>query len=610
MVDFSDIDKDYLEAAGLMDDRGSSDSLPVPTNTFPSQLNFGIPEKPVQTPINAADYYLPFLFDKESYLRDFGTPSLTDEQIDELYKTRDFKPERKAALAKFGFGLLRPTPMGRVGDTLAASGAQLSADMGAINSAQKENQQKMAQAKITAKLQRDAQKTLDEKFVHDSNRSLLLDISNKNFESALTARADEMQVYQEMMKTAHSKLIDHGLEVTKPKQLTVARVGEDGSLGEPFTAFTVQQDLGDGKFSAPQYYVPTNNVGTDGMPIMEIISDPANIVAIPLSMTGSKEDYGSQTGMTTFRDILSGIQTTDRALLTLDELERSFREDPSRAGFVAGIKGKFQTYAQIFSDLYNSQFNDFFSEDDLVQFNDQQNIVYETGQFKGEKMNKFQHLATSINLYLQDPDTQSKIESGEISGEQLAALQAADKSFNQLAAAGFAQMQIEARGGQDLFGTPLFEGTDGRTAEQEKNMIFKKLRLFDTELPANQVRANAIIYAIARARKSSGRLNLDDIERAAKDLNIYGDSSADVIAKIGVLRTQLIRSRNDSIGQVKIMYNRGKDNYYDKLIEQGYGNYNREQTLGIVNDPKSKYYLPGSQTAPLTGAFDYSIGVE
>ena len=58
------------------------------------------------------------------------------------------------------------------------------------------------------------------------------------------------------------------------------------------------------------------------------------------------------------------------------------------------------------------------------------------------------------------------------------------------------------------------------------------------------------------------------------------------------------------------MYNRGKDNYYDKLIEQGYGNYNREQTLGIVNDPKSKYYLPGSQTAPLTGAFDYSIGVE
>ena len=66
MVDFSDIDKDYLEAAGLMDDRGSSDSLPVPTNTFPSQLNFGIPEKPVQTPINAADYYFCLLYTSPS----------------------------------------------------------------------------------------------------------------------------------------------------------------------------------------------------------------------------------------------------------------------------------------------------------------------------------------------------------------------------------------------------------------------------------------------------------------------------------------------------------------------------------------------------------------
>ena len=98
----------------------------------------------------------------------------------------------------------------------------------------------------------------------------------------------------------------------------------------------------------------------------------------------------------------------------------------------------------------------------------------------------------------------------------------------------------------------MFEGTNGRSPEEEKNLIFKKLRLFDTELPANQVRANAIIYAIARARKSSGRLNLDDIERAAKDLNIYGDSSADVIAKIGVLRTKLIISRNDNLGMIDL----------------------------------------------------------
>ena len=576
---------------------------------FPSQLTFGIPKKPRQTPVNALDYYLPFLLDNESYLKDFATPGLTDEQIEELYKPADFKSERRGALAKFGFGLLRPTPMGRIGDALAASGAQLSADMSAINTAQKQNAQQMAQAKVTAKLQRDAQATMDRKFIFDSNRSLFMDIANKNYMADLKANENEMEVFNQMMKTAKSKFLDHGLEVTTPKQLTVARVQEDGSLSNVFTAFTVQQDLGDGRFSAPQYYRPTNEIGSDGMPIMELITDPANIVEVPVSMTGSKSDFGSSSGMTTFRDILSSIQTTDRALLTLDELEQSFREDPSRAGFVAGIRGRFQTYAQIFSDLYNSQFNEFFSDNDLVQFNNQENLKYETGQFKGEKMDKFQNLATSINLYLQDPQAQEDIANGVISENDLKALQSANDVFGQLAAQGYAQMKIEARGGTNIFGEQLFEGTNGRSPEEEKNLIFKKLRLFDTELPANQVRANAIIYAIARARKSSGRLNLDDIERAAKDLNIYGDSSADVIAKIGVLRTQLIRSRNDNLGMIELMYSRGKDNFYDKLMDMGYGSYDRQQTLGYVTDPKSDYYIPGKATAPGAVTFDYSIGV-
>ena len=576
---------------------------------FPSQLTFGIPKKPVQVPVNAMDYYLPFLLDNESYLKDFATPGLTDEQIEELYKPADFKSERRGALAKFGFGLLRPTPMGRIGDALAASGAQLSADMSAINTAQKQNAQQMAQAKVTAKLQRDAQATMDRKFIFDSNRSLFMDIANKNYMADLKANENEMEVYNQMMKTAKSKFLDHGLEVTTPKQLTVARVQEDGSLGNVFTAFTVQQDLGDGRFSAPQYYRPTNEIGADGMPIMELITDPANIVEVPVSMTGSKSDFGSSSGMTTFRDILSSINTTDRALLTLDELEQSFREDPSRAGFVAGIKGRFQTYAQIFSDLYNSQFNEFFSDNDLVQFNNQENLKYETGQFKGQKMDKFQNLATSINLYLQDPQTQEDIANGLISENDLKALQSANTVFGQLAAQGYAQMKIEARGGNNLFGEPLFEGTGDRTAEEEKNLIFKKLRLFDTDLPANQVRANAIIYAIARARKSSGRLNLDDIERAAKDLNIYGDSSADVIAKIGVLRTQLIRSRNDNLGMIQLMYGTGKDNFYDKLIDQGYATYDRAKTLEFVTNPKSNYYIPGEATTPGAVTFDYSIGV-
>ena len=67
--------------------------------------------------------------------------------------------------------------------------------------------------------------------------------------------------------------------------------------------------------------------------------------------------------------------------------------------------------------------------------------------------------------------------------------------------------------------------------QANKNAIFARLK-FDTKIPENEARAQAIIYALARARKSSGRLNLDDIERAAETLNIYNDSSQAILTKL------------------------------------------------------------------------------
>ena len=51
---------------------------------------------------------------------------------------------------------------------------------------------------------------------------------------------------------------------------------------------------------------------------------------------------------------------------------------------------------------------------------------------------------------------------------------------------------------------------------------------FQKDLPLNEAASTAIIYALARARKASGRLNKDDIERAAATLNLYGESSKSV----------------------------------------------------------------------------------
>ena len=78
-----------------------------------------------------------------------------------------------------------------------------------------------------------------------------------------------------------------------------------------------------------------------------------------------------------------------------------------------------------------------------------------------------------------------------------------------------------------------------------------------------------------------------------------------------MLRTQLERSREDALGNIQIMYGTGKDNYFDRLIELGYGSYDRNRTYDFTTDTKAKGYVkPGAQTSGvITGAFDYSIGV-
>jgi hypothetical protein len=181
-------------------------------------------------------------------------------------------------------------------------------------------------------------------------------------------------------------------------------------------------------------------------------------------------------------------------------------------------------------------------------------------------------LSSTVHMYLQDPNIQEDIASGRIDESQLEDLKLMDRVFEQLAVVGKAELDSGAM--KDNKGRDLWE------SEEQRDLIFNKLRWYDTDLPANEVRANSIIYAIARARKSSGRLNLDDIERAAKDLNIYGDDSVAVLEKIKILRGQLLASRADDLVRVNLIY----PTYYKKMMDAGFGHYQRDNILGIVQE--------------------------
>lgn len=537
------------------------DEVATTNTSFPKVLpSTFFPEKPTLSGVSAAETFLPLLLDQESYLKEYATPTMTDEQIEKAFAVDDGKDLRNMAIAKLGFSLLQPTVGGRIGPAIAQAGQTLTNDLMAIKQQQKKEQKAAQIGMINAKMKRDAQKIMDRKSVFDMNRQLLVTVAGKEYDAKIAADKALMDLYQEQVKAATSKFQDYQLKGVEPKKVQVALRDAEGGVGEAFSAFVVQSIQDDGSLSAPQYYKPSNEIGADGMPQLELIENPESIVEISLSKTGTPEDFSSKSSVTKFQDVFSSLQTKDRAIMTLDTLQKSLFDKPSRAGFIAGIQKRFNTYSQIFSDAYNYQFNEFFRDG-----NEELGI---------KKNTKFQNLASTLNLYVNDPKIEEDFTDGTITREEYEALKQANNAFEQLGVVGRAQMAAEYNktGGKNKYGQPLFENEDEKTA------IYNKLGFFDTELPANEVRANSIIYAIARARKSSGRLNLDDIERAAQDLNIYGDSSIDVLTKIKVLKDQLLGSRNDDLSQIKIIFPK----YYDQIIQEGYGAYDGRLAAELV----------------------------
>ena len=81
---------------------------------------------------------------------------------------------------------------------------------------------------------------------------------------------------------------------------------------------------------------------------------------------------------------------------------------------------------------------------------------------------------------------------------------------------------------------------------------------FDPALAENRTRINGVAYVLARARKSSGRLNLDDIQRAYADLQITGVIDArSVLVKLNTIREELAGANDD----MKLLFSQGGGNF-------------------------------------------------
>ena len=94
-------------------------------------------------------------------------------------------------------------------------------------------------------------------------------------------------------------------------------------------------------------------------------------------------------------------------------------------------------------------------------------------------------------------------------------------------------------------------------------------------------KVNKIVEEVTKniiKRSKLNRLKYLQKLNAAKDLNIYGDSSVDVLTKIKILKDQLVGSRTDDLAQIQLIF----PDYYTRMIEQGYGAYDGRRTTELV----------------------------
>jgi len=552
---YSDVD--------IFDEDINVDEVSVPTpKIMPTSLPKSMfPDQPILQNPDAEQYYKDLFLDK-SYLEKYGTPTLTDEQIEAMYAPSDYSKDKRLALAQFGFGLMAPTRGGKMAPAISQAGQVLTQNLSKIKQLQRAEEKERQRGVLTAKLQRRGQEIAEEKAVYDSNRGLRINILDKKYDKAIASDKATMTAYNDQLKAAKLKALDYEIEAFKPKKGQFRLPLENGEWSDPFVAYTIQEPG-----EQIQFYRPSDQLGEDGLPVLELMTDVAGIQEMTTAMSGTPSDYATSRGIGPILDIKNKLDTYDRNIMYLSDLRASIAENPRRAGFLAGLQMRAQDFGQIWTDTMNYTFNDFFKSGNPN--------VTGVGYEKGIQPNtKLVLISDFIDQYLLDEDTQKDIAAGVVQEEDIAALRDLQSTFNQIGAAGQADMRADftSPGGNVVYGNKDAAGRDLFESAAEQDKIMNKLKWFDEDLPLNQARANAIIYAIARARKSSGRLNLDDVERAAMDLNLFGwTSSVSVIKKLEFLESDLRRARMQSYSDLAVIpafeesFNRMKELGYDTI---------------------------------------------
>ena len=444
----------------------------------------------------------------------------------EAQEASNFKSDKFLALARFGLGLMQPTPGGAIAPALAKAGDTFVQDLAAISQAQRKEKARLGQIESEEERARRNYILQTATASENATRALESQLIMKAFEFNLNEdqrTTDYMRELQKMFynyqySTDETAMKKH-FELLKDRYKKTPEVLFDQETGN--FAMGYIQESADG---TPIPYFPVNEGG-----VFKYVARPEAIITnFQLNNKGDFDPSAKN-----IMDVASRINNAKQALKFIRETQQTIIDNPGIIGLPGRIQDIIQSVGSTAFDIMDS-------------LRDEGKISAESydKQVKRLENNVINHLKSEYSKYSDDPN-----------------------AMNFSTEAGMGSNEYE---------------------------IYRKF--FNPDIPQNKIRMNSIYYTLARARKDTGRLNVNDIDNAKESINIFGLEGSDAIkASLNIIYEEIEQKLKSDLLQLPPGY----ENLIQDIPYSSFAGQTAGQDIVISSTQVQNEFVPTDSAAGL-----------
>ena len=428
---------------------------------------------------------------RQAYEEFAGQPKTSQQfaaEYDEMYPETEavdenFGFEKNLAIARLGLGLMQPTPGGAMAPAIARAGENFLADLASVNEskrAAKAANREQEREDERAKREYVLGALQEQRDMRDSNE---FDLFMKVLQFNMDSDEGNIGFRRELAKQNFAYKYDVDIMAMENNAKLLAEQFEKTPK-----VFAIKPEGLDQTVKYVTGYLgidPKDGVEKPFIPKQvgdQIVYEPAPLDAV-IANFGLNDDNSLKQDVKAQISQAEKINTGNQALSFISDIKTSIAQNRGRVGAPGAIKKTLQNIKGTILDI----------ADTFVEAG-----VIDQDSYEAAK---------------------NKIESSV---------------FNDLA--GSYQTAYPGRNATDFYAD----------LESDENKIYQEFFVkprenYDPALAANEIKLNAIYYAVARARKPTGRLNVDDVNNAKASLSLYNlDTSSDtVITSLGAIESEL-----------------------------------------------------------------------